>query len=213
MSRRRLAAIVIVSALLSGVLSIGAAFVFSQWATRRAIADVATSMKTTATAIEAYFVDNMQYPAMTMDAALDADPRTHPGPLPRTFRVPHDTGMRTLTTPIAYMATLPRDPFADSPARTLSYYGTLGHWIIGSFGPDRDQALGGQLGWADGDLPAPRPANFNTGVPEVLPDCALERINPEKPGELTAAEGPYGAFLYDPTNGLYSPGDIVRSKL
>jgi hypothetical protein len=65
-------------------------------------------MRTLATGLEAYYVDNNRFPA--------------------TFPA--------LTTPIAYIATLPQDPFSKEPA-WYQYVPKENDWLLFSVGPDQ----------------------------------------------------------------------------
>ncbi len=94
-----------------------------------------------------------------------------------------------MTTPIAYLTSIPRDPFKSvderghGPWRSGVYiYGALpldkpSRWIVGSDGPDRRLNMD------------PLDFVFYPGYSEDFP-----------------------LVLYDPTNGTISKGDIVRAS-
>lgn len=112
----------------------------------------------------------------------------------------------------------PRDPFADIRGSALRYYNDVNGWILGSAGPDRDQAIGGDLRWDQGDL-----KNDVESLPHAqvrLPiGQGVEGIytsNVAQPSTLlltgSGSGKGHGAYTYDPSNGLHSEGDIWRVK-
>lgn len=137
---------------------------------RAQIAKVEADAKAVATALESYKIDNNNYP-------VDA-----------TNRVP--TGLYMLTTPVAYIATLPRDPLMSledrsrpidqTPNGPFFAMGTdtpwpgeqhhvMGTYALASAGGDHDDDTNGMMGW-----PATK------------------------------------WWDYDPSNGISSNGDIMR---
>jgi hypothetical protein len=109
---------------------------------------------------------------------------------------PNNPGLRTLTTPIAYMTSLLKDPFADSKGAIFNYsvagYFNEG-WILWSFGPDTDEADHGDIN-----------VNFSVVPPRVSESTYFPG------GEFPSAE--LVANTYDPSNGTTSDGDIYRPK-
>jgi prepilin-type N-terminal cleavage/methylation domain-containing protein len=111
---------------------------------RSKVARTRADMRTLATALEAYAVDEKKYPPSTL--------------VPRFLR------LIPLTTPISYITDLPSDPFAGSepgppgPWRSLGNYnyGAMpidqeSRWALASNGPDRSpDSMGIELypGWA-----------------------------------------------------------------
>ncbi|MBX3727940.1 MAG: hypothetical protein KF858_02050 [Candidatus Sumerlaeia bacterium] len=188
-----------------------------QWKTRAMVARAHRDMRTLATAIEAYYVDCMQYPAMTLDRHFMPDrDRIPPGVPPgRTFHAAHTTGLSTITTPVAYMVRYPVDPFTRPHGLTYRYYRQRSGWMLGSYGPDADMHTGGQLLWYEGDIQVPGTHYGRDDV--VLPDATIERVyDPYRlhasTQELLGGSGPNGAYTYDPTNGIFSAGDVWRVK-
>ncbi|MBN1477074.1 prepilin-type N-terminal cleavage/methylation domain-containing protein [Candidatus Sumerlaeota bacterium] len=119
----------------------------------RSLAD----MRSIATAIEAYRVDHNQYPAENYDTPLlEADNLGNPA-------LPNRIKLAVLTSPVAYMTSLPADPFASDEdvlnmipppvyhyaARNDPLYpgaafwdganveNVYSHWVIQGNGPDR----------------------------------------------------------------------------
>ena len=113
------------------------------------------------------------------------------------------TGNVGLTTPVAYVTTLPRDVF--SPDRTHWFgYCTIhrgrneGIWILTSLGPNTIQPIQrtlapldcpGWMGWQGGDIQEA----------SALTDAQYRRTLIDR--------------TYDPTNGTVSAGDIWRSNV
>jgi thioredoxin-related protein len=143
------------------------------------------TMRSVATGLESYFVDNNAYPA----CALGSDPPSAFAPFPRlkqrySFRNYIRGSASTITTPIAYISSpYLIDPFSadeKEKRRPFSYYSMKNGWIVISVGPDRDYD-----------------------------------INPERDYHGLKASQPEESLLlnaYDPTNGITSSGDIFRIK-
>jgi prepilin-type N-terminal cleavage/methylation domain-containing protein len=150
---------------------------FLQAQTRSKVARVKSDLRTLALAIESYATDNTSYPPSPVLL----------GPRFRRFR--------PLTSPIAYITEIPRDPFKsiDSQGsgrwRTGLYgYGAMpldnaSRWALSSDGPDR--------------LDDTNPIRFYPGYSPALFAGELEGFNYK---------------LYDPTNGAISRGDIFRAS-
>ena len=143
-----------------------------------------TDMRSMATALESYYIDNNDiYPPFAMG----------PASVKRAPGLPSFTS--ALSTPLAYITEFPPDPFApdsgtflywtvqpgkpDPSGRIAGGVGGRG-WITVSAGPDRDYDFAGQ--WS-----AYRPD-------AVRPTAQLMNLT------------------YDPTNGLKSNGDLWREK-
>jgi type II secretory pathway pseudopilin PulG len=91
-----------------------------------------------ATAIEAYFVDNNTYPPMRLlrDLAPDPKPLRDAGGWELTTVEAGRARVGGLTTPVAYIAELPKDPFSPGGKLPFAYYTDGPGWIIVSPGPD-----------------------------------------------------------------------------
>ena len=119
---------------------------------RSKVSRVKTDQRSLATGIEAYYVDNNQYPVSARTGRLPAGVANvnsfvvNPGPalaLMSTFSAQQAGGtsrIMTLTTPIAYITSYFTDPFADTKAATFEYYSDTNGWILWSPGPDTDQS-------------------------------------------------------------------------
>ena len=129
-----------------------------------------------------------------------------------------------LTTPVAYVATMPTDPFSSMPGFiTYSFRedraAPLNGWVLTSFGPDMDESsnpgkaasgdpsrtmllpkLDGRVGGRNGDINerAAHPGSDDTGFP----------LGPEVPRGLLQDQ--LQLLRYSPTNGTTSEGDIYR---
>lgn len=184
---------------------------FLEAQTRSKVARVRSDQRSLATAIETYYVDNNEYPAMTLTGNLTWDVpfyRTVPATVGRTFRNRANTNLSTLTTPIAYITSNFPDPFADSKGIGFRYFTDSRGWILGSFGPDVDEnsTTRGDLQWADGDLPI----TTRTGVLETTYDSRIAQPSVQLNALVPTSGG--GALTYDPTNGTISEGDVWRVK-
>lgn len=160
------------------------------------VARVQSDLRSLATAIESYYVDNMTYPPS--DWQDNVDGAAAPLDWPRTSTFRSGAGLSTLTTPVAYIAEFPADPFASASGVTYRYLFRRAPqwiWIAGSFGPDRDQDVGGDLQW-QGTIPV-----FSSANP--VPPEMLAGGEPRLPGS---------SYTFDPTNGIISEGDIWRMK-
>lgn len=166
---------------------------------RSKVSRTKADMRTLATGLESYRVDNNSYPYVTN---FLPDPYSVPG----GFYNGDPDRAYGLTTPISYLTSIPQDPFGGSRSGTDlyanfapdDYYystkeyfeinnfpwlvepggegGTTAAWVLQSKGPDR--------AWAQA------PADGGAGVWEL--------------------DQPY-KHQYDPTNGTISTGNIVRS--
>jgi type II secretory pathway pseudopilin PulG len=179
---------------------------------RSKVARAQADMRSLATAVESYAVDNNTYPIRNSNWNNPNVSKSVVPPFREKISDPNfpdaRIGMRGLTTPIAYITSLPSDPFHEGArelARTdpfasdaLDYWDRLQSdafltnvnlanstgrgkgWLMYSVGPDR--VLGNSIN-NQGQYPPSRPGTFNTFV-----------------------------FFYDPTNGTVSPGNIYRSQ-
>lgn len=191
---------------------------------RSKVSRVRSDQRSLATALEAYYVDNNQYPAMannsnnTVDNAVGLGTGTGAAiGAGRSFRLKTNagtvTGLSTLTTPIAYITSYFSDPFADTRGLTFRYYRDRAGWILGSWGPDTDQANGGDLRWNQGASVDPLPTAEDT-IETVYDSRVSQPSTNLVVGRSTAAATAtvHGAFTYDSTNGTVSQGDVWRVK-
>ena len=144
-----------------------------------------TDMRALATALEAYFVDNNAYAFPSYGWSTNGD--TH-----STFDVDNEeqalysmTGNLGLTTPVAYVASLPRDPFSNAGQHWFGYVSYKRGWILTSYGPDLD----GPDTWNAGDIAEVEDFPERDFDPRLL----LQKA-------------------YDSTNGSKSEGDLYRTN-
>lgn len=186
------------------------------------VSRVRAEMRWLADAIEKYYVDHNIYPAwgigkngpggtQTYNYRIGAVQKDKTGPptyLP-TFLLngaEPNQGFVTLTTPVAYAASYPRDPFSPIKDSTFVYWRVFpgANGVLWDVLGEKD-AVGG-VGWI---LVSPGP----DGVYDVPHN--MEVYNPAvwpRP-RLVAGTNKFGvAFTYDPTNGTFSRGDIWRVK-
>ncbi|CAN5217464.1 hypothetical protein BH09SUM1_BH09SUM1_08610 [soil metagenome] len=176
---------------------------------RSAYARARSDLRSLATAIECYYVDNMQYPSDSVARKVSYGAGQYPPGVatPRTFMVAGASSASGITTPVAYIDSFPDDRFATYRHTTYSYYCAHFAYIMGSWGPDEDQPEGGDAQWQRGTHGAPF---TDPGIEQVYsaeiaqPSAHLLAGSHEEFGQ--------GAFNYDPTNGVYSQGDILRWK-
>jgi len=179
---------------------------FLEAQTRSKVSRAKADMRATATAIEAYSVDNKHYPSIRAPNYLDGD-----GVLdgPSCFN-PGELGISSrfiwLTTPVAYITSAFHDPFInpsikyayDYTGAILPTYDTYDY--VDAFTLSPDGALDGHRGGAacsgaQWQLVSAGPDKMNCyggGQSDYAPACMAQGCD------------------YDPTNGTISTGDIVR---
>ncbi len=161
-----------------GIISILAAIAVPNMQTasvRARVSAVKADHRTLVTALESYHVEHSEYPEDYAEARIGAD-----------------YGLGRLTSPIAFISSVPLDAFGGyidnvSGRRIISF--TMGtepndapsRWILASSGPD---------GFDDTS-----PAFSYPGFGENIFDQTT---------------GPFRYMRYDPTNGVMSAGDIIR---
>jgi len=182
---------------------------FLEAQTRAKVSRVKNDLRTQATALEAYYVDNNAY---TRDSDSDLDRETAWDAVPYYRKA---NGVTQLTTPIAYMTSIPSDPFSAGQFQT-STGGTAFGYRIGS----------GSWSYAATEASLPDEQNSNAtyaangkiGAFVTLspgPDKGRNRMSykcfPYKPvSNEDGSSGPNFYGDYDPTNGTVSGGDIMR---
>lgn len=154
-----------------------------------------------ATALEEFFVDNSSYPPLTnRDRRISRLYRDNPGNLD-SARIEIGRGSRArriyLTTPVAYMSSIPFDPFRGKGNEWSYLYGSNGtsYYIIASYGPDGVPGNG-----TGGRGKEPLLVKDYTGARENDWDRAAYYN-----GTLTLRE-----LIYAASNGTSSGGDIIR---
>lgn len=190
---------------------------FLEAQTRSKVSRVRSDHRSLATAIETYYIDQNEYPACTTDYEDTTDGElfdTPPTNFGSTFTAQHAAlpdVLMTITTPIAYVTSMFPDPFADTRGLAFRYYSDGTGWILGSFGPNVDEATGGDLMWDEvqncGEWGNKQQWATGSGVESVYNSRVAQPSI-----LLLTGEGDDGAWTYDPTNGTISPGDVWRVK-
>jgi prepilin-type N-terminal cleavage/methylation domain-containing protein len=183
---------------------------------RAKVSRVKADMRSMATAIESYNVDNNKYPDLPDSVVGTLLPS------PVRIGIPYSRrALPLLSTPISYITTgLLTDPFAvGSQDTTFIGYGNA-RAIAGEPNPTIDslaligvsgcapgsenRALLGENGYAFQSV-GPDRINFALAAPPVSTNAAIADLvrSVSKAGDRT--------FFYDPTNGTISNGDIVRT--
>ena len=164
---------------------------FLEAQTRAKVSRCLADMRSMATAIEAYRVDTNRYPPRPLDPANRATMIPPPlGLSPTTLDDSRPRSLSYITTPIAYITSVPVDPFESTlepPFNTFEYWDNFqtasfyveeisrGGYLTFSVGPDRAGGYGSNgRGYPDDGIP---------GTARVI---------------------------YDPTNGTISLGNILR---
>ena len=166
---------------------------FMEFQTRAKVSRAKSDMRTMATGLEAYCADEGTYPATELVYLSLGN-----------FML----GLNRLTTPIAYLTSIPSDPFGDrmySGRKITAAYeygaGKAGQyssnfsrwpsdiWELESPGPDHDSDTGtlNPAGYATGSFPWVTYANNAQNRSSII------------------------AMIYDPTNGTASSGQIFRA--
>ncbi|HUT25300.1 MAG TPA: prepilin-type N-terminal cleavage/methylation domain-containing protein [Sumerlaeia bacterium] len=168
---------------------------------RSKVSRVHTDMRSVATALEAYMVDNNMYVASWLYTSATTPPADRwamgAANRKRTFRYQGVAGFNgmTLTTPVSFMTNVPNDTFAGKKGSPFNYWNfTEMGWILWSFGPDGDDDMG------PGDQVDELGRNNQSVYNPALSNPTLTLL----------AGPPY--CTYDPTNGTTSNGDVWRVK-
>lgn len=178
---------------------------FLEAQTRSKVSRVKTDLRTYATAMESYRVDNNRYPVPS-----DMFGRLIPNPVSATNQGPFETRLPiSITTPIAYVTSLATDPFATTRPLESGWY----HTITWDYLLTRQQ-----------NAPS---ANWLRAYRDLFRDLA--GINPPPqiqyiifsfgPDQVHSADLPHSrgpgvphthekGAIYDPSNGTLSNGDI-----
>ena len=199
---------------------------------RAKVSRVRADMRTVVTAVETYRVDHNAYPEGT-DNPNNMDPRIVAFFTPLglgnsfyAFRTRGAGGLQVgrdfagVTTPIAYITTIPLDPFAGQAAGFLPYayrnakVGKNG-FVVTSAGPDADIAIGrgntnptNVLSTSLDPGTTPRLGDINEAMVCFFIESAP--VAPATAYDLPNFKPLLEGLLYDPTNGTVSDGDLAR---
>lgn len=152
--------------------------------TRSKVARAEAEHRQLATALETYYIDNNVYPPSGTWLAPGGQPFDQYGAL---LDVPYN-----ITTPVAHLTSLPMDPFRENGKASYQYGANapngLTCWMLTSYGPD----------------------NTKTGQIETPYLSASGTAGSCDPSVKTAG-GINPEYIYDPTNGTTSAGEIYRT--
>lgn len=156
--------------------------------TRAKVSRARADLRTVVLAIESYRVDNNSYPTYHYSLSPDSQLEFHLGGMVTGFgQSPPFDGANPITTPVAYLASMPEDPFAAQlagPAQVREYLYVNWNYALERAVPNQ------QLGEA-----------FERAR-EVYGAYRLHSRGPDR-------FGPDSGLPYDPTNGTVSSGDIT----
>ncbi|MBX3730655.1 MAG: prepilin-type N-terminal cleavage/methylation domain-containing protein [Candidatus Sumerlaeia bacterium] len=193
---------------------------------RAKVSRAKSDLRTLATALEAYRVDNNDYPYITDGAGGTMGEWTMPAGIP-----PNRTGPGGLTTPIAYISSALDDPFVFdhrgdgtgqmARGRQWLRYERLGFGYNENGTPYNDNGSGmrGVRVCVDGNggLLGTAP-DFNTTDPSLIPvRYVLFSVGPDRTHRVYNVDGSilvrsrFSIYArYDPTNGTVSNGSVLR---
>lgn len=163
---------------------------FLEAQTRSKVARVKADVRTLATALESYYVDNNKYP-------FDLDGRGWPWYVTDVF-----------STPIAYVTSgsLLQDPFRTTePLNASRRFRYLNY------------PANAAPGWPACYLPANNFGRWVAPFPENVLEDAMEnfgmwKLSSSGPDKIANTGFVVTDLVYDPTNGTVSEGDIIRSQ-
>ncbi|MBI1290715.1 prepilin-type N-terminal cleavage/methylation domain-containing protein [bacterium] len=179
---------------------------------RAKVSRAQADMRSLATALEAYRVDNTKYPPGVVDNVLA--PAYAPANLRKTVAA-------LVSTPIAYMTSYPEDAFkgdyrGDNPASDPLQLRRLYDYRLTRFGPVTS---------GSGNTLFQSATGSGIGVGQSFDSWLLyspgpdreQNINTKRAGKNTVNVGGFGDpfstwAIYDPTNGTVSWGDIIRTR-
>jgi prepilin-type N-terminal cleavage/methylation domain-containing protein len=184
---------------------------------RAKVSRVRADLRSIATALESYFIDNNAYPIYTTDTTMSVNASLNLGTNMAgtnypTFRiiVAANDFFQTVTTPVAFITSYFSDPFSLTRGVTFAYYTDTAGWIIWSMGPDSDENNG--TGQPASDL-APHAA-YETVYTSAYAQPSISLVAGGSPGapdgDANGTEG--NSYTYDPTNGTTSEGDVYRVR-
>jgi prepilin-type N-terminal cleavage/methylation domain-containing protein len=199
---------------------------FLEAQTRAKVARARADLRTMATALETYYVDNVSYPGQsssirssyvtTGTGVFGINDGTTAGDTFLLLRMPTfrrkidgNDRMLTLTTPVSYISNYFPDPFATTKGAFFNYSRSptvASGWIMWSFGPDTDQEDPQAVTPQGGENFGGDIVCINVGS---YPYVDTNYYNPSlgNPTPSLVANS-----TYDPTNGTDSSGDVYRIK-
>jgi type II secretion system protein G len=186
---------------------------------RSKVSRAKADMRSVATALEAYRTDFNRYPADGV--AYNSTFGTQPYQGVAADAPVRTTPLLLLTTPVAYITSVPREPFTRQfvpfwyPSAQAPMYGYVSVYTW----------IGNTEAWQLGPTPLPGKRRYEWCFDSVGPDrypgggsnlaFGLEYAITRPPADMTLSDnerwGGGVPNLYDPTNGTVSWGDIARA--
>jgi type II secretion system protein G len=181
---------------------------FLEAQTRAKVSRLAADLRSLRTAIESYVIDYNQYPETDTGADF---PLVGSGPM-------------RLTTPTAYMTSIPQSPFQEDKLGNAGtpQHAALNNWplyirarlgnlpggsTVAGTDIDTNYAIDRAVYLYGGDLADPRRLQGRWALKSIGPDHIDNRDSGQLPaGPQTSVDQ---ARVYDPTNGTISLGDIM----
>lgn len=164
---------------------------------RAKVARAKSEIRNIQSSLEQFFIDNNQYPPMNTDRqVMRVQYRNLDDP---TINVAHvmigvsrNARRIYLTTPVAYISSIPFDPFRGDGTEDGYQYGSDGqsYYVLTSYGPDS----------SDGNADEEFDEREYTGA----------RLDDLRRSAIRDSNYHMKDFLYDPSNGTSSAGDIIR---
>ena len=172
---------------------------FLEAQTRARVSRTENDLRTIDLAMESYRIDDGGY-----GASYAA--RVH-NLLPTSTAAGND--IRLLSTPIAYLDSMPPDIF-----RVIAGLGKPGYWVYGVDGTGASHGVYPKMGWmtwSNGPDQTTQTGSYRS-LWKVLENEALPAplLGMQTPAESGGGGTVYNGMRYDPTNGTVSVGDIYR---
>ncbi|RJP32627.1 MAG: prepilin-type N-terminal cleavage/methylation domain-containing protein [Candidatus Omnitrophota bacterium] len=170
---------------------------------RAKVARAESEIRSLQNSLESFFIDNNSYPPMDTDRIrMRRQYRDVSAAGDAVINIAHiaigTTGDRRiyLTTPVAYISSVPYDPFRGDGNEYGYGYGSNGqsYYIMTSWGPDGQNGNGGSA--TQGGLD---PREY-TGA----------RLSDLRRAGVRKSNFTLGELMYNPSNGTSSTGDILR---
>ncbi len=128
---------------------------------------------------------------------------------------PANAPLKTLTSPVSHIAALPGDPFRGGDYHYAYMTDVNNCWVNGSYGPDKSRTFfsGASGGYSNESQFVFGPPNASPTTPK---GCDGRYFLPPSRGgdqlaQLNGGGQGAGNGIYDPSNGITSRGDIIRT--
>lgn len=154
---------------------------------RAKVARVQSDMRSIATALESYRVDTNNYPAENYDSPLLVS-------LVGGQHLPNVIRLKPLTTPIAYLSSLPTDPFSPASDPLNQYTPRTYHYVS-----INDPLHPGEETWFQGN-----------NQEKITCQWMLQSCGPDAGSDGPQSDTYWQFPRYDPSNGTVSIGNILR---